>query len=198
MTLTAAFLIFVYHLASRLTYVLGVGVGLTQQWRHQRFTRRGGVEEGFRRFRRLASFLMNNDGLSFVALCVATHGTLQGSLGLRAGGVVLVLAGVGVKLWAARSLGAAAYYWHNFFAPPSSGPVAPAAPGPYRYLRNPMYTVGYLHTYGLALVLGSQLGLVASAFDQLAILAFYYLVEKPHFELLTPRRAPSTHGSPKR
>jgi hypothetical protein len=48
-----------------------------------------------------------------------------------------------------------------------------------------MYTVGYLHAYGFALVTGSWLGLLAAAFDQAAILVFHQLVEKPHF-LRTP------------
>jgi hypothetical protein len=47
-----------------------------------------------------------------------------------------------------------------------------------------MYTIGYLHTYGLALMLRSFPGLIASAFAQLAILTFYRIVEKPHFERL--------------
>jgi hypothetical protein len=45
-----------------------------------------------------------------------------------------------------------------------------------------MYTVGYLHIYGFALVTASSLGLLAALFDQVAILAFYRSVEKPHFD----------------
>src|SRR2546429_551970 len=54
--------------------------------------------------------------------------------------------------------------------------------GPYRFLRNPMYTVGYLQTYGFALVTRSWPGLAAALIDHVAILLFYQLVEKPHFE----------------
>lgn len=178
-------LIFGYHLASRLAYVVGVGMALTKQERHQVFTRRDGVQQGFRNFRRIAARLMTNDGVSFVLLCVATRGTVQPAMDpmlLIVGGVVLVAVGVGTKLWAARALGAGAYYWHSFFAP---GPIAPDPSGPYRFFRNPMYTIGYLQAYGLALILSSWPGLIASAFDQAAILAFYYLVEKPHIDRLT-------------
>src|SRR2546425_5970784 len=178
-----------YHLASRLAYVIGVGVALRQQERRQLFTRYAGVEAGFRRFRRIAATLMNNDALSFVLLCVVTRRTgLPTAPALLAVGVMLVLLGVWIKLWAARRLGSAAYYWHNFFAPDDS--VAPDPPGPYRFLRNPMYTLGYLQTYGLALVCGSLPGLVVATFDQAAILTFYHSVEKPHFEsLIKGRRA---------
>jgi hypothetical protein len=78
-----------------------------------------------------------------------------------------------------QTLGERAYYWVNFF-------TADRAPlntrGPYRFLKNPMYTVGYLPLYGLALFTMSLPGLLAAAFDHVAILAFHRWVEQPHFE----------------
>ena len=47
-----------------------------------------------------------------------------------------------------------------------------------------MYTIGYLPTYGLALMTRSLPGVIAAAFAHAAILIFYLLVEKPHFERL--------------
>ena len=55
-----------------------------------------------------------------------------------------------------------------------------------------MYTIGYLPVYGLAIATSSAFGLAAALFDQCAILAFYNLVEKPHFERL--RQAPAEPG----
>ena len=180
-----------YHIASRLAYVVGVGVALSRQDREQVFTRRDGVEAGFRRFRRMASTVMNNDGVSFVILCVVTRQTIHlPAMILLPTGALLVLLGVSTKLWAAARLGSAAYYWHNFFAPGEL--VVPDPPGPYRYFKNPMYTVGNLHMYGVALVLGSLPGLIAAAFDQAAIMAFYRWVEKPHFDALSRRATPAT------
>ena len=175
-----------YHVGSRLAYVIGVGVALIRQDRHQALTRLHGVEPGFRRFRRLASFLMNNDAVSFVLLCIVTRQTMPWEvpwLVLPGVGLLLIFIGLSTKLWAAARLGHSAYYWHNFFVPVP--PAPPDPPGPYRYLRNPMYTVGYLHAYGFALLMGSGTGLLAAAFDQVAILVFHQLVEKPHFVLLT-------------
>ena len=183
---------FWYFIVSRLAYVLWVGWALRQQDRTRRFTRDAGVEAGFVRFRRVASTLMNNDGVSFVVLILATRNTLTMGLPRLAvviAGGLMVVAGVGIKLWAASSLGAKAYYWHNFFAP--DDPLPPEAPGPYRYVRNPMYTLGYLQTYGLALVFASLPGLIASAFAQTAVLVFNYVVERPHYvALLRQARAP--------
>jgi len=178
-----------YTLASRLAYVLYVGLTLNRQARTGYLTRRHGAEAGFRRFRRAAAFVMANDAVSFVVLCVVSANTLR--VGLPRGlavavGAVLVLVGVWTKLWAAATL-RDGYYWRNFFAPGER--VVPNTAGPYRWLRNPMYTVGYLPTYGLALVTGSVFGLIAALFYQCAILTFYQLVEKPHFE--RHRQAPS-------
>lgn len=174
-----------YHLASRLAYVVGVGAALTLQKRRAWFTRRAGIEAGYLRFRRLAATLMNNDAISFALLCLVTRDTLRVPVSrvvLLLAGVVCIVIGLGIKAWARTALGSAGYHWRDFFEP---NPTAPASPsGPYRYLKNPMYTVGYLHAYGFAIATGSLPGLLFAAFDQLAILAFYRVVEKPHFERL--------------
>ena len=120
--------------------------------------------------RRRAAIVMNNDGVAFILLCVVTRNTLvlpiSHTLLLSAGAALAVL-GVGTKLWAARTLGSEAYYWHNFFDP--AGARGPVASGPYRFVSNPMYGIGYLQTYGLALMLQSLPGLIASAFAQAAM-----------------------------
>jgi protein-S-isoprenylcysteine O-methyltransferase Ste14 len=185
-------LTFGYHLASRLAYVVGVGAMLTRQERHQFFTRRDGVEAGFRRFRRIAAYVMNNDAASFVVMCVVTRQTMRPVLPttvLLAAGALLIVVGISIKVWAAARLGHGAYYWEDFFV--AGGPVAPDPPGPYRFLKNPMYTVGYLQAYGFALLVGSLPGLIAAAFDQAAILIFHHQVEKPHFDRLV--RASADH-----
>jgi len=173
-----------YHLASRLAYVIYAGVALSRQKRFGSYTARWGVEPGFRRFRRIAAIVMINDGASFVVACLVTRHTLHLTLPAAVVipvGALLVFLGVATKVWAGAALGARAYYWYDFFNPAA---VIPQGRGPYRVLRNPMYTVGYLPTYGLALLAASLPGLAAAVFDQAAILVFYQLVEKPHVEQL--------------
>jgi protein-S-isoprenylcysteine O-methyltransferase Ste14 len=175
----------IYMVLSRLAYAVGVGTALLRQDRDQVFTRERGVEEGFRRFKYLASWVMNNDAVALVLVCVVTRGTLQ--VGIERGvlisaGVLLFVVGIAVKLWARETLGAKAYYWYNFFDPTPTGPLE--RPGPYRYLDNPMYTVGYLPAYGLALAFASWPGLVAAGFAQAAIGVFHLVVEKPHYDRL--------------
>jgi len=177
--------VFGYAILSRLTYVLFVGGVLRREDRTGAYTQRFGRAEAFRRFRRTAAIIMNNDAFAFVVLCVATRGTWDMPLGTAASlaiGATLVIIGLGTKLWAARTLGSNAYYWHNFFEPDEA--VGPVSTGPYRFLSSPMYTIGYLPTYGLALITRSLPGLIAAAFAHAAILLFNLLVEKPHFERL--------------
>jgi protein-S-isoprenylcysteine O-methyltransferase Ste14 len=145
----------------------------------------GAGPDAFRRFRRRAAWVMNLDGFAFIVLCVVTRETwtlpFSSAVAITAG-AALVLIGVGTKLWAARTLGADAYYWRNFFEPDVA--TGPASSGPYRFVSNPMYTTGYLQTYGLALILRSFPGIIAAGFSQAAILAFYFNVERPHFRRL--------------
>jgi protein-S-isoprenylcysteine O-methyltransferase Ste14 len=182
-----AVIVLLYHAASRLAYVLYVGVRLSGQERDSVFAGSRRAIAAFHRFRHMAAFLMANDAISFVALCVATRHTLPLHLGtptLLGIGALLALIGIGVKAWARREVGRSAYYWEDFFNPE----VAHIVPrGPYRVLRNPMYTVGYLQAYGLAIGLASLPGLLAAAFDQVAILVFHAIVERPHVAELERR-----------
>ena len=167
-----------YAILSRLAYVVYVGFALRREERY-------GPSGNFRRFRRRAAFVMNNDAVAFVVLCLATRNTFRLPIPIPASiavGAALAIIGVGTKLWAARTLGSKAYYWQNFFEPELAG--EPVSSGPYRFVSNPMYTIGYLQTYGLALILRSLPGLFASVFAQAAIFTFYLLVEKPHFQRL--------------
>jgi len=178
-----------YCLASRLAYVLFTGIALRRQERNAAYTRVWGVKGGFQRFRRAVSVLMVNDVFAFGLLCVVTRDTLDVGVPravLIALGVALVVVGISVKVWAANTLGGDAYYWYNFFAPPKTPHVVLA--GPYRFLSNPMYTVGYLQAYGFALITASMAGLWAAAFLHLTILVFYFAVERPHFLRLNGSR----------
>lgn len=171
-----------YHLASRIAYVLYIGIKLARHERRAATTGHYGGEQAFRRFRRCAAFFMYNDALSFVVLCGVTRGTMAlgvpGVVAITAG-VILAIVGVGTKLWARATVGAGAYYWRDFFFPVDRPAVSS---GPYAFLQNPMYTVGYLQTYGLALLTASLPGLIAAAIDQAGILLFYRLIERPHVE----------------
>jgi protein-S-isoprenylcysteine O-methyltransferase Ste14 len=182
---TAQVAVFTYAILSRMAYVLFIGGVLRREDQGGMYTKRFGRAEAFRRFRRTAAIVMNHDAFAFIVLCLATRGTWHLQVSTAASftlGAALVIIGLGTKLWAARTLGRDAYYWHNFFDPERA--IGPVSTGPYRFVSSPMYTIGYLQTYGLALLLRSFPGLIASVFNQVTILTFYFLIEKPHFRRL--------------
>lgn len=175
-----------YHLASRLTYVFWVGRALQREERTGHYARAFGEAAGFARFKRAAATVMNNDAVSFVVLCAVTHDTFPPGVSrvlLIFVGVLLTVVGLGMKLWARAAVGADRYYWRDFFG---AAPAAAPAPvgGPYRYFRNPMYTVGNVHLAGLALAAASLPALGAALFSHAAILVFNHVVERPHVRRL--------------
>jgi protein-S-isoprenylcysteine O-methyltransferase Ste14 len=181
-------LAFAFLILTRLAYVVGTGYLLVQQDRHQFYTRRHGIEGGFARFKRDTTILMIFDTGSFILLNLLTIDTMD--LPLPRWSLVVIGAAIGVtalsvKAWATRILGPRAYYWYNFFEP--AEPVKWVPRGPYKYLDDPMYSVGYLQTYGLALMCSSLWGLIGAAFMQISIFVFNAVVEKPHFLALASR-----------
>jgi protein-S-isoprenylcysteine O-methyltransferase Ste14 len=111
---------------------------------------------------------------------------------LRVGLALAFLAvGMSVKLWATWIAGLDAYYYRDMFQDrrAASGFVAR---GPYRILNNPMYGLGNLHTYGIALLAGSTPGLLAAAVCHLSIYAFYWSAEAPFVERQYLAKAPDS------
>jgi len=160
-----------------------VATALRREETRQVFTRRGGPEEGFRRFRRTVSLLMDHDAAAFVGVCLVTRGTIPlppaAEIGCIAAAAVLIVAGFAMKAWAAASVPPGTYYWRDFFVPPP--PTAVSLSGPYRWFTHPMYSLGYIHAWGLALGLRSWPGLAASAMAQVAMFAVARWVEEPHY-----------------
>ena len=163
----------------RSAYVLLVGFWLHTEAKHGTLSRRLGQEAAWLRFRARAARLMVGDAAAFGALCVVTRGSFVPPWFAVAVGVLLIVLGVGTKAWATATLPDGAFYWRDFFVPAKNR--TRIVSGPYRWISNPMYTVGYAQAYGLAILLGSGPGLAGAALAQLTILALAALVERPHF-----------------
>lgn len=174
-----------YFTIARLSYVIYVSVELRAQSRRLGLEPRDVAEKRHEVFNRRALRLQNIDGISFASLCVAASRTMPWEgweWAFIAVGVVLTVGGFGVKAWAVRCLGADSWTWHDFFVPKEN--FEPCRKGPYRWFSDPMYTLGYLQTYGIALMCASWHGLAAAIFSQASILLVNELVEKPHFRRL--------------
>ena len=95
-------------------------------------------------------------------------------------GYVFVSIGLFCKLGAAYATGVDIYYYRDMFLKEKVGDFQVTYL--YKYFKNPMYGIGHLHSYGLALLSDSYLAFALSIFNQAAIFTFYYLLEKPFVE----------------
>jgi protein-S-isoprenylcysteine O-methyltransferase Ste14 len=175
-----------YYVGGRVLYVLTTALLLRTQFLHRSFTRRWGPEGGFLRFRSIVSVVMNHDAACFIVLCWTSRDVLPRTslpqwAAWTAGGA-LILGGFLVKFWAVATIGKNSYFWEAFFFPPQDREYSVS--GPYRWFMNPMYTVGYLPCYGLALAFYSVDGLLAAVFAQATILTMCALIEVPHTRAL--------------
>lgn len=95
-------------------------------------------------------------------------------------GAVLVAAGLLTKVWAASVTSLDTYYCNDMFlGRPVNACPEYVARGPYRFMRNPMYSVGNFSGYGMAMMAMSWQGLVLAVVFQASIYGFNHLVEKP-------------------
>lgn len=119
---------------------------------------------------------------SLVALACATAREASGPFGyvLQGLGCLLVPVGVGAMFWAARCIGPDAYHYRDLLT--GSRNVGLEEGGPYALCRDPMYTLGPLAGYGLALLALSPVALFAAGVNQALLFVFNKLIERPRLE----------------
>ncbi|MBZ5590489.1 MAG: phosphatidylethanolamine N-methyltransferase family protein [Acidobacteriia bacterium] len=139
-----------------------------------------GEERAFRAYETLAGLMFLNQGLGVGCMAALHFPRLEQVVPapvVLAAGVALFVVGLVVKLWATITVGVDVYYFRDMFL---GRPLAAACEvGPYRFLRNPMYSLGQLQGYGYALLYGSLPGLAAAAAGHVLIYAFYVVAERP-------------------
>lgn len=176
------------HAVFRLLYLFFIGGMLRKQMALQRDQSR--LEE-WEVFKEKASFILNLDADLFIVATVlgSCWGPVETCCWLFRDVPVSVWMGIGagfliiggyVKWDAYRIIGDRGWYWYNFFCAPDETDYEKR--GVYKWFDNPMYGVGYLPLFGLALFLLSPIGLVLATFDWGVIWLFYYFCERPHTE----------------
>lgn len=145
---------------------------------------RFGREQGFAIYEGLSALLIAGQRLAFITLLLASSGEVGawGSTWSSCGAVLVVL-GVGMSAWATHVAGLDTYYYRDLFMGPRH--VSFEHAGPYAFFSNPMYGVGQLAAYGVAMLFGSLEGIVGAALNQAACYAFAGLVERPHLHTAT-------------
>ena len=90
---------------------------------------------------------------------------------------VLFIIGLSVKIWSAYVVGVPIYYWKDLFLGRRICDFVVS--GPYKYLANPMYGIGQVQGYAIAIYYHSIYGIIFGAVNQGLVFLFYFLVEKP-------------------
>lgn len=144
-----------------------------------RLVARQGAERGYVTFRRALDLLLFIQRMSFVALACATARDAEGpfAYALQALGCLLVPLGAGVTVWAARSVGQDGYHYRDLFT--GYRTVRLEDGGPYAMCADPMYALGPLAGYGIAMIALSPLTLFAAGLNQALLFVFNKLVEQP-------------------
>jgi len=97
-------------------------------------------------------------------------------------GALLFIFGATVKFWATWLTGLDTYYYSDMFLNKAiQHDDTFVITGPYKWFTNPMYGVGNLQTYGLAIFMRSYEGLLCALIFHISIYVFYYVLEKPFF-----------------
>lgn len=137
------------------------------------------------------AFFHNGVGLSFISQSSAGSGFFGSIPETVTFGLVAVLftVGMGIKIWSAYLVGIPIYYWKDMFLGKKVCDFV--VTGPYKYFNNPMYGIGQLQVYAIAIYYNSIYGLIFGAINQGLVFLFYFTVEKPfiyrtYFQQKTP------------
>ncbi|MEC8979463.1 MAG: methyltransferase, partial [Candidatus Thermoplasmatota archaeon] len=154
-----------------MTLVLGTGI---KRWMISKF----GEDRAWLGFQVILGLMFFNVGTGISAAALHQQGAFAlPPLVMWALLVPMFIIGFVIKFWSTWVVGVDVYYYKDLFHEKSHKQWTEA--GPYKWLSNPMYGIGYLHSYCLGIMLGSLWGLFYAAICHLSIFVFYQIAEKP-------------------
>ncbi|MDP2856064.1 MAG: methyltransferase [bacterium] len=170
----------VYFVIAEVFYIGFIYAVLSKNGYRHRFIKKWGDEnKGFLAFEATLGLLFFNNGVGIGYVASATSGNLFGFISkepLFAIAAVMFAVGFTIKILAAKAASIDIYYWKDMFLGRKIGEFV--VTGPYKYFHNPMYGIGQLQAYAVAIWYGSAYGLLAALLNQCLVFSFFYLVEK--------------------
>ncbi|MFA5870288.1 MAG: methyltransferase [Candidatus Paceibacterota bacterium] len=169
-----------YFVLSEFLYIGFVYCVLSKNGLRHWFIKKWGNEErGYLAFEAILGFLFFNNGASIAYISSSTTGILFDFVPKK---LILILVigmfGLGfiVKILAAKAISIDIYYWKDMFLGRKICDFV--ITGPYKYFKNPMYGVGQLQSYAIAIWYGSILGLFVAVVNQCLVFSFFFLKER--------------------
>lgn len=154
-----------------MTLILGTGI---KRWMISKF----GEENAWKLFQMILGIMFFNVGSGMSTAALYDQESFSISIQLIWVFVIpMFIIGFGIKFWATWVIGIDVYYYKDLFYEKSHGEWTES--GPYKWIKNPMYGVGYLHSYCLGIMFSSNFGLIYALICNLSIFIFYFLVESP-------------------
>lgn len=154
-----------------MTLILGTGI---KRWMIAKF----GEERAWLMFQMILGLMFFNVGTGISVAALYQQDTFHLSPVLMWALIIpMFFIGFGIKYWATWEVGVDVYYYKDLFHEKSHGEWTEG--GPYKWLNNPMYGIGYLQGYCLGIMWGSLWGLVYAAVCHLSIFIFFQIAEKP-------------------
>jgi len=174
-----AHLAILYFCVSEVLYLGFITTVLSKNGLHRLFIKKWGENKGYLTYETMAGFLFFHNASSLGFVASAYPGNLfhfmdKGFIILIT--AILFLGGFLVKIWAAKVVTIDIYYWKDMFLGRKISDFV--VTGPYKYFSNPMYGIGQIPAYAVAIWYGSAYGLSIAFINQVLIFTFYFLVEK--------------------
>ena len=169
-----------YFLISEVFYVSFITIVLSKNGlRHWLIRRWGNENEAYLTYEAILGFLFFHNGISIGYIASSSPDSLFNFIHkdlLTIAVIIMFISGFMIKILAAKAVTIEIYYWKDMFLGRKISNFV--ITGPYKYFKNPMYGIGQLQAYAIAIWYGSKYGFIAAFLNQVLIFLFYYLIEK--------------------
>lgn len=169
-----------YFILVETFYISFITLVLSENGFRHWFIRMGGNEhEGYLAYEATLGLIFFHNAVSIGYIASSTSGNLpflfhKGFLFVIS--MIMFIFGFSMKIWAAKVVSIDIYYWKDMFLGKKITDFVET--GPYKYFNNPMYGVGQLMGYAIAIWRGSKYGLIAVLLNQILLFSFFYMIEK--------------------
>lgn len=167
-----------YFLTFAFLYVFVVTFLLSENGYRNSMINKFGEKKAYHLYQTLMGFLFFHNGVSLGYVASSSPSNIFDFLNSYVFYTIVVVMfciGFIVKVWSAKVVGIDIYYWKDMFTGRKVGKFV--ASGPYKILSNPMYGVGQLQGYALAIWHQSSWGILAAILNQAMVFLFFYCVE---------------------